>query len=101
MSFVAEIITTAGDGGIDVIGKRAVRSKPHVVLIEGESGFEELASGEVVLIFDAGDIGGFDISGIRQLRALRREVCVLVVKVVHEETGGENVAAGEVGLNFG
>ena len=72
-----------------------------VVLIEGESGFEELASGEVVLVFDAGDVGGFDIFGIRQLRALRREECVLIVKMVHEKTGGEDVAAGEVGLQFG
>ena len=25
----------------------------------------------------------------------------MIVKIVHQETGGENVAAGEIGLNFG
>ncbi len=73
----------------------------QVVLIEGESGFEELSSGEVVLVFDAGDVGGFDVFGIRKLRALGREKGVLVVQMIHQETGGEDVAAGEVGLNFG
>src|SRR3984957_9599858 len=81
--------------------QRAVGRELHVVLVEGESGFEELASGEVVLVFDAGYVGGFHIFRIRYLRALRREEGVLVVQIVDQETGGENVAAGEVGLNVG
>ena len=54
-----------------------------------------------MLVFDAGDVGGFDIFGIRQLRTLGREEGVLIVKMVHQETGGEDVAAGEVGLQLG
>jgi hypothetical protein len=64
---VAEVVASAGDGGIDVVGKCSVGSEPQVVLIEGESGFEELASGEIVLVLGAGYIGGFHIFRIRQL----------------------------------
>src|SRR5580704_7905693 len=73
----------------------------RVVLVEGEAGFEELAAGEVVLVFGAGDVGGGFILWIGQLRTERREEAVVVVNVVDEETAGENVAAGEVGLKFG
>src|SRR5580692_3583314 len=73
----------------------------RVVLVEGESGFEEFAAGGVVLGFGAGDVGGGFILWIGQLRAERREEAVVVVNVVDQETAGEDVAAGEVGLKFG
>ncbi|SPE28489.1 hypothetical protein SBA2_40052 [Acidobacteriia bacterium SbA2] len=101
VGLLGEVEVPARSVGIDVVGKRSVGSELQVVLIEGESGFEQLASGEIVLVFGAGDVGRFHILGIRQLRALRREEGVLVVQVVHEKTGGEDVAGGEVGLNFG
>ena len=88
------VVTAVGGVGIDVVGKCSVGSDLDVVLIEGESGFEELASSEVVLIFDAGDVGGLDIFWIRELRALRRQECVLVVQVVYEEAAGQDVAGG-------
>ena len=53
-----------------------------------------------MLVFDAGKVGIFDVFRIRELRALGREVCVLVVKMIHQEAGGENVAAGDIGLQF-
>ena len=56
MSFVAKVIASAGDLRIDSIRKSSVGSEMDVVLIEGESGFEKLASREVVLIFEAGDV---------------------------------------------
>jgi len=95
------VVTAVGGVGIDVVGKRSVGRELDVVLIESESGFEELTSGEVVLIFDAGDVGRLHIFWIRELRALRRQEGVLVVQVVHQKTGSEDVAAGEIGLNFG
>ena len=71
MSFVVEIIAAASDGGIHVVGQRAIRSELHVILIEGEPGFEKLSSSEIVLVLGAGHVGRFHIFRIRELRALR------------------------------
>jgi hypothetical protein len=35
-----------------------------------------------MLVFEAAEVGGFDIFGIRQLRHLRREEGVLVMQMV-------------------
>ena len=70
-------------------------------MVEGESGFEELSSCEVVLVFGAGDVGAFDILRICELRVLRGQICVLFVKVVNQEACSENVAAGQIGLDLG
>src|SRR5205823_1275221 len=62
---------------------------------------EQFAAGKIVLVFDGGDVGSLIIFGVRLLRALGREEGVLIVQIVDQETGGENVAAGDVGLEFG
>ena len=54
-----------------------------------------------MLIFDAGDVSGLDVLGIRLLRALRREKSVLVVKIVDQKAGGQDIAAGEIALKLG
>ncbi len=101
VGLVCKVEAAACGVGIDEVGKRSVGSELRVVFSVGESGFEELASGEIVLIFEAAEVGGFDILRIRQLRHLRGEEGVLVVQEIHQKTGSENVAAGEVGLEFG
>ncbi len=101
VGLVCEVEAAASGVGIDEVGKGSVGSELGVVLGVGESGFEKLASGEIMLVFEAAKVGGFDIFGIRQLRHLRREEGVLVMQMVQEKAGGENVAAGEVGLEFG
>ena len=98
---VCEVEAAASGVGIDEVGKGSVGSERRVVFSEGESGFEELASSEIMLVFEAAEVGGFDILGIRQLRHLRREEGVLVMQMVQKKAGGENVAAGEIGLEFG
>src|SRR5438477_4470831 len=101
MSVVVEVVAASGSNGIQEVGKRAVGIELGAVFAEGQPGFEELASGEIMLIFGAGYISRLNISGIRELRALRRQEGVLIVKVVRQKTGGENIAAGDIGLNFG
>ena len=85
MGFLGQVIAAVGGVGIDRVGKRSVGSDVQVVLIEGESGLEELAPSEVVLVLDASDVSGFDVFWIRELRALRREIGVLIVEVVHRK----------------
>ena len=80
---VGESLPASGDGlrakievsarGVSVyeVGLGAVRDEMSVVLVEGESGFEEKPRSEVVLVFDAGNVGVFDVLGIGELRALR------------------------------
>ncbi len=111
--YVGESLPARGDGfGVQVvvstsglrvheIGTCAVRSEINVVFVEGESGFDQHAIGEVVLVFDAGEVGVFDILGIRELRTLGREERVLIVEMIHQETRGEDVAIGEIGLELG
>ena len=98
---ICEVEVSAGGVGIDEVGKGSVGSELRVVFSVGESGFEELAAGEIVLVFEAAKVRRFDILGIRQLRHLRREEGELVMQMVQKKAGGENVAAGEVGLEFG
>jgi len=71
VGFFGQVVVSAGGIGIDEEGKVSVGSVVEVVLVEGKSGFEQLSTGEIVLIFDAGDVGGFDVFGIGELRALR------------------------------
>lgn len=95
-----EVIVSEGGVGSDLVGGVSIGDEMGVVLVEGESEFEEFASGEVMLLFHAGNVGRGDVFGIGELRAEGREESVLIVNVVDQETGGEDVAAGEVGLNF-
>ena len=101
VSVVVEVVAASGGGGIEEVGKRAVGIEFGAVFVEGEAVLEELASGEIVLVFGAADVSGLNISGIRQLRTLRRQEGVLIVKVVGQKAAGENVAAGDVGLKLG
>lgn len=101
VGLLGEIVISAGGVGVDEERGVSVWSVAEVVLIEAETGFEEFASGEVMLVFDAGDVGGFDVFGIGELRALRGQEGVLVVEFVDQETAGENIAAGEIGLELG
>src|SRR6266496_6102001 len=54
-----------------------------------------------MLVLHAGHICRFEIFGVGKLRALRGEECVLIVKMVQQKAGGEDVAAGEIGLDLG
>ena len=64
MSVVVEVVASASRAGIEEVGKRPVGIEFRAVLDEGESGLEELASGEGVLVFGAGHVGGLNVFGI-------------------------------------
>ena len=98
---LTEVVVSACGIGVHEEGSGSIGNVMRVVLTEGESGFEEFSSGEVVLVFDAGDVRGLEIFGIRELRALWRQEGVLIVEIVDQETGGQDVSVGEIGLELG
>jgi len=69
---LVQIVVSEDGGGSELVGLGSVRCETQIVLVEGESGFEELTSVEIMLIFDACDVGALDVLGIGELRALRR-----------------------------
>ena len=71
VGFLGQVIVSAGGVGIHEVREASVGSEAVIVLDEGESGLEKLSSGEVMLIFDAGDVGGCDVFGIGELRTPR------------------------------
>ena len=54
-----------------------------------------------MLIFHAGHVGGFDVARVRELRILRRQAVVVIVEMVYQQAGGDDVTAGDIGLHFG
>ena len=54
-----------------------------------------------MLVSDAGDVSGFVVFRVGALGALRRKKCVLIVEMIDQETGGEDVAIGDVSLELG
>jgi hypothetical protein len=73
----------------------------QVILIKCQSHFEQFPSLEIVLVFHARYVDRLDVVGVRKLRTLRREARILIVEMVHEEAGCNDVAAGDVGLELG
>ena len=98
---LGEVIVSARRIRVHEVGVRAVRNVVRVILVEGESGFEKFSVGKVMLVFDAGDVSGFVVLRIGELRALRGKKGVLIVEMIDQETGSEDVAVGEVGLELG
>ena len=86
-------------------GRKNVRKCPQrrerqIVLIESNSGFQQFAAGKIVLVFDAGDVNGFDIRWGCGNRILGRQTRVRIVEVVNQEARRQDIARAEVSLNF-
>jgi len=94
VGLLVQVVVSPRGVRVHEVRVRSVGSVAGVVLGECESGFEKVAARKVVLIFYRGDVGGLVILGIRKLRTLRRKKYVLVVKIVDQETGREDVAVG-------
>src|SRR5436305_9242525 len=101
VGLLSQVVVSSRSVRVHEVRTGAVGGVAGVVLDECESGFEKISAGEVVLIFYGGHVGGLVVLGIGGLGTLRGKECVLVVEVIDEEAGGENVAVGEIGLELG
>ena len=77
-----------------------MRSEGQVVLVSADSGFEQRAAAEIVLIFERAEVGGFDLAGSGLLRHQSPHAGVGIVKIIGQEAGGHDVAGGEVRLQL-
>src|SRR5580700_7759808 len=97
--FVQIVVAAARQDGLDVAGI-SMRSEGQVVLVSADSGFEQRAAAEIVLIFERPEVGGFDLAGSGLGRHQSPHSGVGIVEVIRQEAGRHDVAGGEVGLQL-
>ena len=68
--FLQIVVSKRGQRG-DLVWLESVGSKSKIVLIKGEPSFEKLSTLEIMLVFQAADIGGFHVLWVGELRILR------------------------------
>src|SRR5271167_2123394 len=84
VSLHVEIVVAAGGIQGDEVGLGAERAQREVVLREVETGLEQFAAAEVMLVLDGADINKFDIGRSCGYGLERRKTRVLVMNKVEK-----------------
>src|SRR5579862_2446661 len=77
-----------------------MRSQSEVVLIKIETGLQQFAADEVVLVFYCANVNGFRVRGICGSGTEQGKSGILIVQIVIKKTGSDDVTRIDISLNL-